>query len=87
MNFNRLINDSKEGLKRKISSRREKIIVSINEFNKLSERYFNQIKEGENFTIEFEKIDKEILIFILRWYYNSCFNISNTSIDNIYLDV
>jgi hypothetical protein len=45
MNFNRLIKDSKEGLKRKISSRRERISISVEEFNNLSKKYFNQIKE------------------------------------------
>lgn len=55
MNFNRLIKDSKEGLKRKISSRRERISVSVFEFNNLSKKYFNQIKEGENLIINHDK--------------------------------
>ena len=70
MNFNRLIKDSKEGLKRKISSRRERISVSVDEFNNLSKKYFNQIKEGENLIINHDKKDKETLVFISRWYYN-----------------
>ena len=51
MNFDRLIKDSKEGLKRKISSRREKISLSIEEFDKISKQYFNQIKVAKNFII------------------------------------
>ena len=63
MNFRRLINDSKEGLKRKISSRRDNVVMSIEAFQKLSNKYFKQIKEGENLIINVEKEDKEIIIF------------------------
>lgn len=80
MNFNRLIKDSKEGLKRKISSRRERISISVDEFNNLSKKYFNQIKEGENLIITLDKKDKEILVFILRWYYNLWIDINEYSI-------
>ena len=81
MNFNRLIKDSKEGLKRKISSRREKISVSVDEFNNLSKKYFYQIKEGENLTIKYDKKDREILVFILRWNYNLWIDINEDSIE------
>ena len=81
MNFNRLIKDSKEGLKRKISSRKEKTYISVEEFNNLSKKYLNQIKEGENLTIKYDKKDKEILIFILRWYYNLWIDINEDSIE------
>ena len=81
MNFNRLIKVSKEGLKRKISSRRERISISVDEFNNLSKKYFNQIKEGENLTIKYDKKDKEILIFILRWYYNLWIDINEDFIE------
>ena len=67
MSFIRLIKDSEEGLKRKISSRREKIIVSTEEFNKLSKKYFFKIKEGENLIFNFNEKDEEILLFVLRW--------------------
>lgn len=65
MSFIKLIKDSEEGLKRKISSRREKIIVSIEEFNKLSNKYFFKIKEGENLIFNFNEKDEEILLFVL----------------------
>ena len=81
MNYNRLIKDSKEGLKRKISSRREKTYISVDEFNNLSKKYFNQIKEGENLIINHDKKDKEILIFVLRWYYNLWIDINEESIE------
>lgn len=81
MSFIRLVKDSKEGLKRKILSRREKIIVSVEEFNKLSKKYFNKIKEGENFIFEFDEKDKETLMFVLRWYYNLWIDIKENSIE------
>ena len=81
MSFIRLVKDSKKGLKRKISSRREKIIVSVEEFNKLSKKYFNKIKEGENFIFEFDEKDKETLMFVLRWYYNLWIDIKENSIE------
>ena len=81
MNFNRLIKHSKEGLKRKISSRRERISVSVEEFNNLSKKYFNQIKEGENLIINHDKKDKETIVFILRWYYNLFIDINEESIE------
>ncbi len=84
MNFNRLIKDSKEGLKRKISSRRERISVSVDEFNDLSKKYFNQIKVCENLTINHDEKDKEILVFILRWYYNLWIDINEESIKVYY---
>jgi hypothetical protein len=84
MNFNRLIKDSKEGLKRKISSRREKISVSIEEFNIISKKYFNKIKENKNLNIKFDTKDKEILVFILRWYYNLWIDVNEDSIEVYY---
>jgi len=84
MNFNRLIKDSKEGLKRKISSRRERISVSVDEFNNLSKKYFNQIIEGENLIINHDKKYKETLVFILRWYYNLWIDINEDSIEVYY---
>ncbi|MDB4643786.1 hypothetical protein OAF48_05005 [Flavobacteriaceae bacterium] len=84
MDFNRLIKDSKEGIKRKISSRREKISISVAEFNNLSKKYFNQIKEGENLIISHDKKDKETLLFILRWYYNLWIDINEDSIEIYY---
>ena len=80
MNFNRLIKDSKEGLKRKISSRREKTSISVQEFNNLSKKYFNKIRESETLTIKYDKKDKETLVFILRWYYNLWIDIKEDSI-------
>ena len=70
MNFRRLINDSKGGMKRKIFSRKDNVSVSVKMFNKLSNKYFKDIEEGKNLIINVDKKDKETIIFILRWYYN-----------------
>ncbi|MGC6284838.1 MAG: hypothetical protein ACON4X_04210 [Polaribacter sp.] len=81
MNFSRLVNDSKFGLKRKISSRKEQIIISIDEFNLLSKKYFKNIRKDKNLVINFEEYDKENLIFILRWYYNLWIDIRENYIE------
>lgn len=81
MKLDRLITDSKEGLKRNISSRREKKSVSVKEFNSLSEKYFNQIKEDKNLIIEFDENDKKELVFILRWYYHLWIDINKHFIE------
>ena len=81
MNFNRLVTDSKEGLKRNISSRRENISITIEEFSFISRKYFNNIKKQTNLVIEQNEKDKEKLIFILRWYYNLWIDINKDNIE------
>ena len=81
MNFSRLIIDSREGLKRNISSRRENISITIEEFSFISRKYFKNIKKQTNLVIEPEKKDKEKLIFILRWYYNLWIDINEDNIE------
>lgn len=70
MKFNRLIDDSKGELKKNISSRRENISVTFQEFNTISKKYFNNVNKDKNLIIKFDKDDKETLVFVLRWYYN-----------------
>ena len=70
MKFNRLIDDSKGELKKNISSRRENISVTFQEFNTISKKYFNNVSKDKNLIIKFDKDDKETLVFVLRWYYN-----------------
>ncbi len=81
MSFKRLITDLENGLKRKIYSRRDKISISIDEFNSLSKKYLHRVKEGKNLVIKFHEVDKEKLIFILRWYYNLWIDIQKDSIE------
>ena len=42
--FNRFVTDVKNGIKRRLSSRRLKIQVSVDEFDLLSKKYFLGIK-------------------------------------------
>jgi hypothetical protein len=81
MNFNRLVTNSKEGLKRNISSRRENISITVEEFGFISRKYFKNIKKQTNLVIEPEGKDKEKLIFILRWYYNLWIDINEDNIE------
>ena len=81
MNFNRLVTDLKEGLKRNISSRRENTSITVEEFSFISRKYFKNIKKQTNLVIEPEGKDKEKLIFILRWYYNLWIDINEDNIE------
>ena len=81
MNFNRFVTDSREGLKRNISSRRENISTTMEEFSFISRKYFKNIKKQTNLVIEPETKDKEKLIFILRWYYNLWIDINEDNIE------
>jgi hypothetical protein len=81
MNFNRLVTNSKEGLKRNISSRRENISITVEEFGFISRKYFKNIKKQTNLVIEPKGKDKEKLIFILRWYYNLWIDINEDNIE------
>lgn len=69
MKFLTLIKDSKEGLRKNIFSRKENLIVTVGEFNQLSKKYFSSIEKYKNHIIYYDQKDKQILIFVLRWYY------------------
>ena len=81
MKFNRLIDDSKGELKKNISSRRENISITLQEFNTISKKYFNNISKDKNLIIEFDEDDKETLVFILRWYYNLWIDLKKDDIE------
>ena len=69
MSFTQLINDVQYGLKRNISSRRDKIKVSPEQFKELTIKYFKSIEQGHNLLIKCAGEDMDTLIFLLRWYY------------------
>ena len=81
MTFNNLIKDVNLGLKRKIYSRRDKITVTVEEFDALVKKYFKGIKDNHNFKFNFQYRDKNILVFILRWYYHLWIKIDDNSIE------
>ena len=68
--FNRFVTDVKNGIKRRLSSRRLKIQVSVDEFDLLSKKYFLGIKSDiVTFKFKVDPGDKDIVLFILRAYY------------------
>jgi hypothetical protein len=81
MNFENLIKDANEGLRRKIYSRRDKTIVTVEEFDALSKKYFKGIKNNQNFKFNYQLRDKSILVFVLRWYYHIWIKVKDNSIE------
>tara|TARA_B110000879_G_scaffold85632_1_gene118290 strand:+ start:5181 stop:5504 length:324 start_codon:yes stop_codon:yes gene_type:complete len=79
--FNKLIKERDLGLKRKITSRRLKLKISIEEFADLTTKYFLDLKSDENiFKIKLLEQDKETLLFILRVYYKLWIEVDEYSI-------
>lgn len=79
--FDRFISDVKNGIKRKISSRRLKMHVSVEEFNLLSKKYFIGLKTDiETFNFNIELSDRDNILFILRVYYGLWIEIKGLSI-------
>ena len=79
--FEKLIFDLKNGIKRKISSRRLKIQVTVEEFHLLSKKYFLELKKGaEKFQFKVDPKDKDNILFILRVYYGLWIEVNELSI-------
>ena len=81
MALDNLIEEVNQGLKRKIYSRRDKITVTVEEYDALANKYFKRIKDNHNFKFNFKLSDKDILVFILRWYYHLWIKIDDNSIE------
>lgn len=69
MNFNQLIIDIDEGIKRSISSRKLNIVVTPQDFDSLVYNYLSYIKNYKCIEIEVSPIHSFKLIFLLRCYY------------------
>lgn len=80
MSFLRLIKDSQIGIKKKIYSRKNNFTVSVEEFKKISDKYFNGISLDKNYCFLFDEKDLGILKFILRWYYQLWIEISQSKL-------
>jgi hypothetical protein len=80
MSFENLLKDAKQGLKRNIRSRREQIIITPDEFQTLSQKYFIDLSRDAVNGIKCDQEDKEIVIFILRWYYNLWIEVNDNTI-------
>ena len=78
MNFNRLVTDSKEGLKRNISSRRENISITIEEFSFISRKYFTfnesfyfpEIKSIPLFLLMVNVVGHSTFSFMFKGFYD-----------------
>lgn len=80
MSLKKLKKDIKFGIKHSIKSRRHKIVITKKEFKSLSNTYFKNLDENENFKLKVEEYDFEKIVFILRWYYNLWIEINHYSI-------
>ena len=81
MSFHLFVKDIKSQLKRKIYSRKNNIEISVKKFEFFSNKYFSKIKQNTNLKIKFNEEDKDILLFILRWYYQLWVEISGNTIE------
>ena len=81
MSFHLFAKDIKSGLKRKIYSRKNNIEISVKKFEYLSNKYFSKVRQNTNLKIKFNEEDKDILLFIFRWYYQLWVEISGNTIE------
>ena len=80
MSFLGLIKDSQIGIKKKIYSRKNNFTVSVEEFQRISIKYFNGISFDKNYCFPYDEKDLSILKFILRWYYQLWIEISQSKL-------
>jgi hypothetical protein len=80
MSIKKLKKDITNGIKRPIKSRRHSISIPPEEFKLLSNIYFKNLDENQNFELKVDKNDFEKIVFILRWYYNLWIEIDPYSI-------
>lgn len=69
-NYKRFIREVNEGISRPIKSRKHKFNVTPQHFYIISSTYFRKISVDHNFKFIFKNSDKQILLIILRYYYN-----------------
>lgn len=80
MGFNSFIKDLKNGVKRKLKSRKEGIEISPEELAHFGRKYFSAIKADENFRFTCEEEDLNHILFILRWWYHLWLEIDKNDI-------
>ena len=81
MSFHLFAKDIKSGLKRKVTQ--EKIILKFlsKNLNIYQIKYFSKVRQNTNLKIKFNEEDKDILLFIFRWYYQLWVEISSNTIE------
>ena len=78
LNFRR---DIKNGITRNIKSRKEKKIITPDEFSILVKSYFLNLPETGNFKFTFKEFDRDNLLFILRYHYRLWIVVWNNQIE------
>jgi len=79
--FKNFVNDSKKGISRNIKSRKERKIVTPDEFSILVKSYFLNLPEAGNFKFTFKEFDRDNLLFILRYHYRLWIEVWNNQIE------
>ena len=79
--FKNFVNDSKNGISRNIKSRKEKKIITPDEFSILVKSYFLDLPDVGNFNFTFKEFDRENLLFILRYHYRLWIEVWNNQIE------
>jgi|TARA_B110000285_G_C15124229_1_gene619152 hypothetical protein len=77
----RLHKDVLSGIKRPINSRKKEILITVEDFNILSDTYFKKINTYQNFKFSVNERDKVNVIFLLRSYYNLWIEIDENLIE------
>jgi hypothetical protein len=78
LNFRR---DIKNGITRNIKSRKEKKKITPETFSIIVKSYFFNLSNEENFKFTFKEIDKDNLLFILRYQYRLWIEVWNNQIE------
>ena len=79
--FKNFVNDSENGISRNIKSRKEKKIITPDEFSILVKSYFLNLPETGNFKFTFKEFDRDNLLFILRFHYRLWIEVCNNQIE------
>ena len=79
--FEKLMEDSRNGISRIIKSRREKKIITPEEFSIIVKSYFLNLPNKGNYKFIFEENDRDNLLFILRYHYQLWLEVWNNQIE------
>jgi hypothetical protein len=79
--FEKLMEDSKNGISRIIKSRRGGKIITPEEFSIIVKSYFLNLPKKGNYKFIFEENDRDNLLFILRYHYQLWLEVWNNQIE------
>ena len=81
MSFNKLIQDSSNGILRNIKSRKENKVITPQEFSIIVKSYFLNLPNEGNYKFTFKEFDRDNLLFILRYHYRLWIEVWNNQIE------